>query len=187
VFIGWILRSCALVTAFIRSVFARRGILVINLFFVAGLSGKMRSRLLRRKNFRCQGWLPVKAMRPNWREWLLMVCVTGPSCIGAVGCAVGGRSVSIDSNSRIPFFGLELQERQRKSGAPSVRSIQSDHKSKVRIAPVALSNGKGSLVRLGEERGQKPSLLAPISLPRTDANSPKRLADEREAALIDFR
>ena len=39
------------------------------------------------------------------------------------GCAVSGKSFAIDSNSRIPFFGLELQERKPKNSAPSYRSI----------------------------------------------------------------
>jgi hypothetical protein len=39
------------------------------------------------------------------------------------GCTVGGKSFSIDSNSRVPFFGLELQERKPKSTAPAFRSI----------------------------------------------------------------
>ncbi len=39
------------------------------------------------------------------------------------GCTIGGKSFSIDSNSRVPFFGLELKERKPKSTAPSYRSI----------------------------------------------------------------
>ena len=39
------------------------------------------------------------------------------------GCTIGGKSFSIDSTSRIPFFGLELKERGPKSSAPVYRSI----------------------------------------------------------------
>jgi len=39
------------------------------------------------------------------------------------GCTIGGKSFSIDSNSRVPFFGLELKERKPKSTAPAYQSI----------------------------------------------------------------
>lgn len=118
---------------------------------------------------------------------LLTVWVIGVCCSGTVGCAVGGRSVSIDSNSRIPFFGLELKERQRKSDGPPVHSIRSDQKTDVRIEPLGLTKGFGSIARLGEKRERKPSLLAPIAVPRTDANSPSLPARDQAAVRIDFR
>lgn len=119
---------------------------------------------------------------------LLTVWVVGLCCCGAIGCAVGGRSVSIDSNSRIPFFGLELKERQRKSNAPPVHSIRLDQKTDVQIEPLGLTKGIGSLARFGEQRDRKPSPLASIVVPRTDANSPSRPAAGDQAAVpIDFR
>lgn len=52
----------------------------------------------------------------------LLFCLAA-SLLTAAGCAVGGKSFAIDSNSRIPFFGLELKERKKKSGAPTYNSI----------------------------------------------------------------
>ena len=131
----------------------------------------------------------MKVMSQHRREGmsLLTVWVDGLCCSGVIGCAVGGRSVSIDSNSRIPFFGLELQERKRKSDGPPVHSIRSDRKSDVRIEPLGLTKGIGSLARLGEKWDRKPSPLAPVSVPLTDANSPNLLAKEQAAVQIDFR
>lgn len=129
-------------------------------------------------------------MSPSRREGMLLLTVwaIGVCCCGATGCTVGGRSVSIDSNSRIPFFGLELQERRRKSDGPPVHSIRSDQKTDVRIEPLGLKKAVGSLARLGEKWDRKPSLLVPIAVPRTDANSNSVSAGEQQAAeQIDFR
>lgn len=131
----------------------------------------------------------MKVISQSRREGMLMltVWVVGLCCCGAIGCTVGGRSVSIDSNSRIPFFGLELKERQRKSSGPPIHSIRSDQKADVRIEPLGLTNGIGSLVRLGEKRDRKPSPLAPIAVPRTDANFSSVDAGQQAAVQIDFR
>lgn len=118
---------------------------------------------------------------------VLTVWVASLLCCGGVGCAVGGRSVSIDSNSRIPFFGLELRERERTSSGPPVRSIRSDQKSDVRIEPLGLTKGIGSLARLGEKWDRKPSPLAPIAVPRTDTKSNGAAVGEQSAVQIDFR
>lgn len=53
--------------------------------------------------------------------WLASLMTT--VVVSFSGCTVGGKSFSIDSNSRVPFFGLELQERKPKSTAPAYRSI----------------------------------------------------------------
>ena len=130
----------------------------------------------------------MKVMSQNWRERLLLfVWVAGPCCWGAIGCAVGGRSVSIDSNSRIPFFGLELQERQRKSSGPPVHSIRFDQKADVWIEPLGLTKGIRSLARLGEKSDRRPSLLAPIAVPRTDAISHGVSTGDQPAVEADFR
>lgn len=130
----------------------------------------------------------MKVMSQSWRERLLLIVwMVGPCCWGAIGCAVGGRSVSIDSNSRIPFFGLELKERQRKSSGPPIHSIRSDQKTDVRIEPLGLTKGLGSLARLGEKWDRKPSPLVPIAMPRTDVKSNNVSAGEQAAAQIDFR
>lgn len=118
---------------------------------------------------------------------LLAMWVVGLCCCGVIGCAVGGRSVSIDSNSRVPFFGLELKERQRKLNGPPAHSIRSSHKTDVRIEPLGLTSGSGPVARLGEKWNRKPSPLIPISVPRTDVNSPNLSARDQTAVQIDFR
>jgi hypothetical protein len=40
------------------------------------------------------------------------------------GCTVGAKSFSMDSVSRMPFFGLELWERKPKSSGPAFREIR---------------------------------------------------------------
>lgn len=118
---------------------------------------------------------------------LLPLWVVGLCCCGAIGCTVGGRSVSIDSNSRIPFFGLELQERQRKSNGPPVRSIRSEQKSVVRIEPLGLTPRVGKLARLGEKWDRQPNPLATLAVPRTDAGSARAASGEQATVQIDFR
>ena len=54
---------------------------------------------------------------------LLLTSLMTTVVVSFSGCAIGGKSFSIDSNSRVPFFGLELKERKPKSTAPAYRSI----------------------------------------------------------------
>lgn len=54
------------------------------------------------------------------------------------GCAVGGKSMSIDSTSKMPWFGLELKGRKPKSDGPQFRSVKSDQGDKSRIATAGL-------------------------------------------------
>lgn len=130
----------------------------------------------------------MKVMRLNQyrpkRVPLLGKWAVGLCFCGAIGCAVGGRSVSIDSNSRIPFFGLELQERQRKSSGPPIRSIHSDKTSNGRIEALGLTKGLSSVARFGQQRDRESSPLAPIPVPRTDSSSSAKVPAN---AQIDFR
>ncbi|MEI8016930.1 MAG: hypothetical protein WCH39_01965 [Schlesneria sp.] len=61
------------------------------------------------------------------------------------GCTIGGKSFSIDSNSRVPFFGLELKERKPKSTAPSYQSISQTNRDSSEVK-IALQVGSGSSV-----------------------------------------
>ena len=63
---------------------------------------------------------PMKAISV---QPLLLSSLITTVVISFSGCAIGGKSFSIDSNSRVPFFGLELKERKPKSTAPAYRSI----------------------------------------------------------------
>jgi hypothetical protein len=96
-------------------------------------------------------------------------------CVGS-GCAVGGKSFAIDSNSRIPFFGLELQERKPKSAAPAYRSIA---RAKSESSPV-----KAALQLFPSALKVLPA--QPILLPITSGEkSPSR--HEPTQVAIDFR
>jgi hypothetical protein len=112
------------------------------------------------------------------------------------GCAVGSRSFSIDSNSRVPFFGLELKERKPKSTAPAYQSIgRSTDDGNLKIAfpvlpgtsrsPSAKWNSKAgtSTTISGISSGTRPEKFMrqassnvpdePIPLPRTDESRSK--------------
>ena len=49
------------------------------------------------------------------------------------GCTIGGKSAAIDSNSRMPYFGLELKERGPKAGSGLYRSIGRSSNDNTRI------------------------------------------------------
>ncbi len=65
-------------------------------------------------------------------SWYVMAIVFA----GMSGCTIGGKSFTMDSNSRIPFFGLELKERKPKSTAPVYQSIarKKDDPAEVKVA-----------------------------------------------------
>lgn len=103
----------------------------------------------------------------------LSVCLA----VSASGCAVSGKSVSIDSTSRMPWFGLELKERARKSSQPAYRSIGRDSTSPVRIESLGLAPAARN-----EETRLTP--LVPLALPTTVLG---REDAPDEAQKIDFR
>lgn len=127
-----------------------------------------------------QTMIPVLSFRT-----LLALSLGFVSC-GAVGCAVDGKSVSIDSNSRIPFFGLELKERQRKSAGPPIHSIRADVQSVVRVEPLGLVKSVASLSRLGEMWDRKSPSLPTIALPMTDERLGVDTPVSRSSTEIDF-
>lgn len=116
----------------------------------------------------------------------IAACVGFASC-GAVGCAVNGKSVSVDSNSRIPFFGLELKERSRKSAGPPIHSIRADGQSDVRVEPLGLVKGVASLSRLSEVWDRKSPSLPTIALPMSGQRLGVDAPVSRSCAEIDFR
>lgn len=116
----------------------------------------------------------------------LLVLSLGFVSYGAVGCAVDGKSVSIDSNSRIPFFGLELKERRRKSAGPPIHSIRVDGQSEVRVEPLGLVKSVASLSRLGEMWDRKSPPLPTITLPTTGERRGVDSSTSRSNAEIDF-
>ena len=129
------------------------------------------------------------------------------------GCTIGSKSFSIDSNSRVPFFGLELKERKPKTSAPSYKSISrsdrdlSDVKIALQVGPASpaatqrkrdnrliatsLSARQYSYPAQPGGEGRAPGVVkdAPTSaipLPLTDSERPK--ADQRaKSSDIDFQ
>ena len=111
---------------------------------------------------------------------ILMVLVCW---FAGIGCAIGGKSASIDSNSRVPFFGLELQERRRHEAAPNFRSIRLDQASDSRVEPIRLnSNSPSKEVKSKDRRGQDASI--PLTFPRTEW---KGSSETKTSNLFDFR
>jgi hypothetical protein len=80
------------------------------------------------------------------------------------GCTIGGKSFSIDSNSRIPFFGLELKERKPKSIAPVYQSIARTNADTSEIK-VALQIGHSTP---GNALNKRAKRLASTSVPGID-------------------
>jgi hypothetical protein len=133
--------------------------------------------------------------------WYLMVMVFA----GLSGCTIGGKSFSIDSNSRIPFFGLELKERKPKSTAPVYHSIArtKDDSAEVKVALQIDTTKKSSKkfgnrvttsvpgmeIDRGSVKGNRESIRLSnesILLPRTDGPEHER---DRLAAQcrVDFQ
>lgn len=116
----------------------------------------------------------------------IAACAGFVSC-GAMGCAVDGKSVSIDSNSRIPFFGLELKERSRKSAGPPIHSIRADGQSDARVEPLGLVKGVASLSRLSEMWDRRSPSLPTIALPLSGERLGVVAPASQSRAEIDFR
>ncbi len=137
----------------------------------------------------------------------LMSIFSGVMC----GCTIGGKSFSIDSNSRVPFFGLELKERKPKRTVPSYQSISQTNrdKSDVKIAlPVGPSSPISGLKKRDNRLvatslpDQLPLSSTPskgvasttrdakaisIPLPRTDVDEPRVGQQRRSSSAADFQ
>ena len=74
-----------------------------------------------------------------WHKPIVVACSTA-ILLQLSGCAVGGKSFSIDSNSRVPFFGLELKERKSKGKAPAFDSISRTAANRSRIETISRPN-----------------------------------------------
>lgn len=93
------------------------------------------------------------------------------------GCTIGGKSFTMDSNSRVPFFGLELKERKSKSAAPVYRSIarSSDSANDVKVAlQISPANGKRT-----RKRDERPT---PLSFSEIEAGSARSTVGRRKWA-----
>jgi len=102
------------------------------------------------------------------------------------GCAVGGKSMQIDSTSRMPWFGLELKERSKKSDGPAFRAVKSERDRPSRIDTLGLFGGKSADVSTSEMASSPPKKIA-TALPTTNQNLVLDLTAKQEASAIDFR
>jgi hypothetical protein len=98
--------------------------------------------------------------------------------LAASGCAVGGKSMSIDSTSKMPWFGLELRERKKKQHGPAFPSVRLDEKSKANVQPASLSDGSVDEVAVMPRHS--------LTLPRTD-QSLLDPTSTNEPVALDFR
>lgn len=116
----------------------------------------------------------VRNRSPFGALWLATAAAVAIS-----GCAVAGKSMSIDSTSRMPWFGLELKGRKKKAEGPAFPSVRLDkhRKSRVDTAGRSMTESVGDLANLTEN----PSL----ALPTTERSLDSSVADEPVA--LDFR
>jgi hypothetical protein len=95
----------------------------------------------------CCCHLKGSPMKAAHRRLTFLICAALTTVMPLCGCTVGSKSFSMDSISRMPFFGLELKERKPKSSAPSYNSISQASGNVSRIKP-ALGVGSAKLVDL---------------------------------------
>ena len=120
---------------------------------------------------------------------LLVLCLASTLCLSLSGCAVGGRNASIDSNSRIPFFGLELHQRKRKLEGPPIHSIRWNSSSNFRTEPLRLVDASKSPIQNRDPLKQKTNggRMVSLPLPRTDTNIFQDTKADPLRWPIDFR
>ena len=110
-----------------------------------------------------------------------LVCLGIGLCAGITGCAVGSKSMSIDSTSKMPWFGLELKGRKPKSDGPAFRSVRAEQGQGSRIDTL----GRSTKDQSGDFAGS-PIRKSSTALPTTDQSL---VSDStgKDIAEIDFR
>lgn len=87
------------------------------------------------------------------------------------GCAITRKSASIDSTSRMPFFGLEVGPKQREP-APETHRIRLEGSIPLEPEPAKLitngSSKSSSWWSHKKEKEQEPEKRTTIAIPRTD-------------------
>jgi hypothetical protein len=106
-------------------------------------------------------------------------CLSSVFTVLASGCAVSQKSFSIDSNSRVPFFGLELQERKSKSKVPTYNSINRSDAQTSRVETVARTLNPGKAKRLSKKSD---GVLTAVNGFEVDNSASNRIADANDAA-----
>ena len=123
-----------------------------------------------------RGLVMTSLLRRRWLTNCLGLCISIAIC----GCAVGGKSMSIDSTSRMPWFGLELKERKRKTDGPAYRAVNLDKNSKSRVEAVGLDDVKTS------DRDSVPK-KSNAALPLSDPNVAGETKVADSSTDFDFR
>lgn len=114
-----------------------------------------------------------------------IVCLVSMFVVILSGCTVGGKSFSIDSNSRVPFFGLELRERNRKSSAPAYQSISRTKETNAEIRIAMQGRPTTPSVRVTRPESRSVS-IGPVQVtrpPREETAKTKSLADKGSLAI----
>lgn len=93
-------------------------------------------------------------MKAAFVRFALIVCMISTMTVLSSGCTVGGKSFAIDSNSRVPFFGLELKEGKRKASAPAYRSIARSPSDEISVKVALQSLRSAPTVDLKERSTQ---------------------------------
>lgn len=132
----------------------------------------------------------MKTARPRFA---FLFCAALATIAPAGGCTVGSKTFSMDSISKMPFFGLELKERKPKSAAPSYNSISQSAANAPRIEaalgigssgigsskPIDLTSKSVDLVKTGDGRHGIPRVSTAV---RNEVSAsdrgPKRVANE---------
>lgn len=124
---------------------------------------------------------------PGRRETRICILWLGIGTFTVIaGCAVGSKSMQIDSTSRMPWFGLELKERSKKSDGPAFRAVKSERDRQSRIDTLGLFGGKSGEVTTSETSPKVPKKVA-TALPTTNQSLVLDATAKSEPAAMDFR
>ena len=114
------------------------------------------------------------------------------SCLATVlivafsGCAVGGKSFSIDRNSRVPFLGLELKERKPKDALPSYRSISKSESDQSRFQSALQSGSTGTGFGL-KQKDSRPAGLLVTAMNDSESAFPERVTKTAHLPPVESR
>lgn len=123
-------------------------------------------------------------MTSLWGRHWMRICAASLGIglsLSLTGCAVGSKSMSIDSTSRMPWFGLELKGRKKKTEGPLFPSVRLGKENKSRLAVVGLPGGKST-----EENDALPGKIS-TALPTTDRSLVLDSTAARDVTDLDFR
>ncbi|MBS0206681.1 MAG: hypothetical protein JSS49_27710 [Planctomycetes bacterium] len=119
------------------------------------------------------------------RRWM-RICASSMAMylsLAVCGCVVGSKSMSVDSISKMPWFGLELKERKRKSDGPQFRSVRSEGESRSRFLGLFGGSQKADPARI--EVAGHPAKVS-TALPRTDQDLVLDSTAKPGAVAVDF-